>query len=91
MFRGRTFFLTRAGDWENAGQTYEKIAGSEVERLGDLYPQNFYMSGLIAEKQRNEALARENFSKFLDLRKDADPGLPEVEDAKKRLADMSWR
>ena len=81
--------MTRAGDWENARRTYEKIAGSKVERLGDLYPKSFYMSGLIAEKQGNEALARENFSKFLDLWKAADPGLPEVVDAKKRLAALS--
>jgi hypothetical protein len=44
------------------------------------------MLGKIAEQQGDKPRARENYRKFLDLWKDADPGLPEVADAKLRLA-----
>jgi hypothetical protein len=44
------------------------------------------MLGKIAEKQGDKVRTRQNYQKFLDLWKDADPGLPEVPDAKVRLA-----
>ncbi len=53
--------------------------------LGDLYARSFYMLGKIYEKKEMIRDAREHYEKFLDLWKDADPGLPEVTEAKKRL------
>jgi len=55
-------------------------------RYGDIYVRSFYWLGRIAEQKGLKDKARENYGKFLELWKDADPGLRVVEDAKKRLA-----
>ncbi len=44
------------------------------------------MLSKICEEQRNKAKAIEHYKKFLSLWKDADSGIAEVEDARKRLA-----
>jgi len=44
------------------------------------------MLGKICEGQGDMTKAIEHYQKFLDLWKDADPGIVEVEDARKRLA-----
>ena len=79
-----------SGDLENARKTYEEITRLTAGRIrhGDIYAKSFYMLGKIAEQQRDVVRARENYQKFLDLWRDADPGLPEVTEAKARLAQL---
>jgi tetratricopeptide (TPR) repeat protein len=77
----------RAGDLANAQKAYEKIRKLTFGRVeaGDVYVKSFYMLGLIAEKQGDKVRARENFQEFLRFWRAADPGIPEIEDAKRRL------
>ena len=83
--------LYESGDFDGARGEYEKITLLTLGKVGsgDIYAKAFYMLGKIAEKQGDKVKAREHYIKFLDLWKDADPGLPEVEDARKRLAGLS--
>jgi tetratricopeptide (TPR) repeat protein len=78
----------KAEELDKARQEYEKITSLTAGRTawGDIYAKSFYMLAKIAEKQGDKRRAIENYRKFLDLWKDADPGLPEIADAKKRLA-----
>ncbi len=45
----------------------------------------YYLLGLAYEKSGWNKKAIEQYEEFLEIWKDADPGIPEVEDAKKRL------
>jgi tetratricopeptide (TPR) repeat protein len=80
----------KGGNLQKAQEEYEKITSLTSGRLryGDIYAKSFYMLGKIYELQDKTAKAIEHYEKFLDLWKDADPGIPEVEDAKKRLAGL---
>jgi len=83
--------FNKAGDLENACREYEKIISLGTGRLtyGDIYAKSYYRLGKISEQHGKKAEAAEHYRKFLSLWKDADPGLPEVEDARKRLAVLS--
>jgi serine/threonine protein kinase/Flp pilus assembly protein TadD len=85
---GLTYY--KAGDLENARQEYERVVSLTTGRIAfsDLYAKSFYMLGMICEQQDNRAKAIENYDRFLDLWNNADPGIAEVEDAKKRLAGL---
>ena len=82
------YYLARAyyesGDMRKARDEFERIVEFLPGRTlyGDLYAQSYYRLGTIYQGQGNKAKAAENYRKFLDLWKDADPGLPEVEDAR---------
>ena len=78
------------GNLEAARQTYEKAVNLTTGKLywGDLWPKSHLRLGEVYEKLGNRSKAIEHTEKFLEMWKDADPGLPEVEDARKRLAGM---
>ncbi|MBI3111403.1 MAG: protein kinase [Ignavibacteriales bacterium] len=66
------------------GKLYSNTAG----RRAALYPKSFYLLGKIYEKKGDKKLAVGNFEKFLDLWKDADKDLSELNDAKERLGKL---
>jgi tetratricopeptide (TPR) repeat protein len=77
----------RAKDYENARKWYEKILDLTLGRIdyGDIYAKSFFMLGKIYEQKGWKGKAIESYQKFLDLWKDADPDIPEIEDARRRL------
>ncbi len=80
----------QSGDLEKTRREYEKIISLTKGRLyyGDIYAKSFYMLGKIYEQLGDRGKAIEHYEKFLTLWKDADPGIAEVEDARKRLAGL---
>jgi tetratricopeptide (TPR) repeat protein/tRNA A-37 threonylcarbamoyl transferase component Bud32 len=83
----------RSGDLDEAREEYKKITSLTTGRTiaGNIYAHSFYMLGKIYEEQDDKVKATENYERFLDLWKDADPGFPEVDDARKRLAGLQAR
>jgi serine/threonine protein kinase/tetratricopeptide (TPR) repeat protein len=77
----------KAGNLEKAKGQYEKITRLTAGRRedGEAYAKSYYKLGIIYEQESERAKAVESYRKYLDLWKDADPGRPEVEDARKRL------
>jgi len=83
----------KMGDLDKAQEEYEKITSLSRGRIyyGDIYVKSFYMLGKIFEQKGWKGKAIEHYEKFLDLWKDADPGLAEVEDARTRLVRLKSR
>jgi tetratricopeptide (TPR) repeat protein len=79
-----------SGDIDKAQAEYEKITSTVVNRYsyGDVYARSFYELGKIYEQKDWKGKAIEQYEKFLDLWKNADPELPEVEEARKRLEEL---
>jgi len=79
-----------AGDMEKALDAYERITSLTTGRIGDgdVYAKSFYMLGKIYEQKGWKSKAIEHYEIFLDLWKNADPRIADVEDARKRLAGL---
>jgi len=52
------------------------------------YPKSIYLLGKVYQQKGEYKLARNNYKKFLEIWKNADEDLPELIDAKKRLAKL---
>jgi serine/threonine protein kinase/Tfp pilus assembly protein PilF len=85
------FAYYESGDLKSAQEEFAKIVKLTSGRLnfGHIYAKAFYMLGKIYEEQGDTSKAIEHYEKFLELWRDADPGLPEVEDSRKRLAGLN--
>ncbi|MFC2141931.1 protein kinase [Acidobacteriota bacterium] len=83
------------GDLEKAQKDCEKILSPMSYPYGigypgyfDLYAKSYFILGKIYEKKGWPGKAIEHYEKFLDLWKDSHPGLPEVADARERVAEL---
>jgi len=64
----------------------QKINDNEWCYRSTYYPKSFYLLGKIYQKKGDKNNSEKNFEIFLNLWKNADPDLPDLIDAKKRLA-----
>jgi serine/threonine protein kinase/tetratricopeptide (TPR) repeat protein len=80
----------RSGDLEQAEGQYKEIISLPTGRIehGDIYAKSFYMLGKIYEQKDYKGKAIEHYEEFLDLWKDADSGVAEVNDSMERLAGL---
>jgi serine/threonine protein kinase/Tfp pilus assembly protein PilF len=78
------------GELDKAIDAYERLVTFDPESIDRrlIHPLYYYRLGQVYEQKGNKKKAKANYRKFLELCKDADPGIAEVEDAEKRLIDL---
>jgi tetratricopeptide (TPR) repeat protein len=76
-----------SGNQDEASEEYGKIHTLTIARLdyGDVYAKSYYRLAKIFEQKGWDQLAKRNYQRFLSLWQAADPGIPELVDARQRL------
>jgi len=78
-------YLETGGLDEAVAQLEKALSRYDDNRLGIEAVKAYYLLGLAYEKSGWNKKAIEKYEEFLDIWKNADPGIPEVADAKERL------
>ena len=75
---------------DQALEQLEKIIGLTTGRIqwGDIYAKSHYWSGKIHQRRAQEHKAFENYDRFLELWKNADSNISEIEDAQKAILQL---
>jgi tetratricopeptide (TPR) repeat protein len=79
-----------SGDLAAAQEWYEKILALTYGRLnfGDFYAKSHFMLGKIYEQRGMKAEAIRSYRSFLDLWREADSPIPEIEEARRALSEL---
>jgi serine/threonine protein kinase/tetratricopeptide (TPR) repeat protein len=82
--------FAKKGDVARAISEYERLFKIPFtsKSVYFVHPLYHYRRGLLYEKAGDATKAKAQYQKFLDLWKEADPGRPEVQDARSRLASL---
>jgi tetratricopeptide (TPR) repeat protein len=78
------------GEIDRAIAEYERLTTIDPKSQNRMliFPRYHFRLAKLYEQEGLKAKAAERYRRFLELWKDADPGRPEVEEAKKRLAGL---
>jgi len=80
----------KVGDIDKAIVEYERLITFDPNTLERplIHPRYYYKLAKLYDQKGQKAKAIEHYEKFLDLWKDADPGIAEVDDAREWLAGL---